>query len=554
MSAITRIRAWSNPGFTEDGPEAPRNGFTLPAPSVDLRNLDYEPSASRIFSEFKIADAVWESWRGMSFLEVTYSWNNSLSDTVLYGFIDEVELLSDSSGAAAVRVRWHVDEWMTYLSQARLGFGHVLRRPVGAADPIQSYERKRWFVDSDNVIVPQYEVEGSESSWWVLLARGRNESGRTLLEFITYPIRLSGGMLYGNDDILPPNRVRFPTLYDSIIGKWDELLGLDPNSIYGVWVLPVPPMGSSSVSGTGTSSNPVITSGNLWVPFSYTNPDTSLKIAAFHSFNTFQGTYESLFRMESGSVGGLTPTEINPIHLVGFTGESIGELPIGATYSSYTYRVIASATECYLEVRFDDENSRILGTCFSVPALPIDLTENAWSSYQYSGQREYDIDARNNQSIKSGIESATSGAISGALMGGFGPMGAGLGALTGAVAGGVSLGTDFLWFNEAEQGLKDKLAARQAPGILLSGGAWDAITHGTTVRSIRLRMDTYSASRASSERSLVGVKVDEYKSSNDTVRSSTGFYQIVNLAVTGSIPNSAKRSIANRFAKGVRLI
>jgi hypothetical protein len=50
MSAITRIRAWSNPGFTEGGPEAPHYGFTLPSPSEDLRNLDYEPSASRIFS------------------------------------------------------------------------------------------------------------------------------------------------------------------------------------------------------------------------------------------------------------------------------------------------------------------------------------------------------------------------------------------------------------------------------------------------------------------------------------------------------------------------
>lgn len=558
MSAITRIRAWSNPGFTEDGPEAPHYGFTLPLPSEDLRNLDYEPSASRIFSEFKIADAVWESWKGMSFLEVTYSWNNSLSDTVLYGFIDEVELLSDTTGAAAVRVRWHVDEWMTYLSQATLGFGHVLRRPVGAADPIQSYERKRWFKSAELDMITPYQVTGAEDSWWVLLAHGVTINGKTSIEFITWPVRLSGGYLYGYNTASPPEAKRFPTLYESVVGKWDELLGLDPNSIYGAWVLPTPPMDRSALSGAGASSVPIEVdqASALWEPFSYvSNPNPLVETAGFRSVTTQYGGYDEIFGVESKTIsGGLTPSELNPIHIVGFTGESIGTLPIGATYTSYTYRVIGSSTECYIEIRFDGTDSRILGTCFSIPALPLDLTENAWSSYQYSGQREYDVEARNNQSLKSGIESATSGAMTGALMGGFGPLGAAAGAIGGAISGGVSLATDFLWFNEAEQGLKDKLASRQAPGILLSGGAWDAVTNGTTIRAITLQMDSYSAGRAADERSLVGVKVDEYNSSNDTVRASTGFYQIVNLAVTGSIPNSAKRSIANRFAKGVKLI
>jgi len=546
MSAITRIRAWSNPGFTEDGPEAPHYGYTLPSPSEDLRNLDYEPSASRIFSEFKIANAVWESWRGMSFLEVTYSWNNSLSNTVLYGFIDEVELLSDTTGAAAVRVRWHVDEWMTYLGTATLGFGHVLRRPVGAADPIQSYGRKFWHVNSKSEIVPLSDLFTTDSTWWLLIAAGITDGGgNTELRYYAVPFDTTNTIVFADDGGGSP--VPFIPYRSLLYGCWDEDLGLDPAQIYGAWIVPVAPMGENYWSGYGTLSDPIVTAGtDSWV------------IAKHNSYAHFEtrilnSEYSLLFPETSVSYVA-TATELNPIAITGFEGESLGELPIGFSVTAAKYHVAVSATECYIVLRFDGTDSRIEGLCFTVPALPVDLTENAWSSYQYSGQRDYDVTHREQESIRSGVESIVSGGGSGALIGGIGPMGAAAGVVAGAISGAVSLGTDLLWYNEAEQNAKDKLAARQSPGILLPGGAWDAVTYGRTIMAVVLEMDSYSAGRASDERSLVGVKVDEYNSSNDTVRSSTGYYQIANLAVTGAIPNSAKRTIANRFAKGVRLI
>lgn len=547
MSAITRIRAWSNPGFTEDGPEAPHYGFTLPIPSEDLRNLDYEPSASRIFSEFKIADAVWESWRGMSFLEVTYSWNNSLSDTVLYGFIDEVELLSDTTGAAAVRVRWHVDEWMTYLSSATLGFGHVLRRPVGTVDPIQSYERRYWEVDSTTALIELSSIINTKDTWWVLLAAGIDDgAGNTRIQYYSYPIATDGGTAFGQESGTS-NVGQFVTLFETLSGMWDESLGIDPQSVYGVWILPYAPMGESYWSGAGTSANPI--TAPLLGPWNIEQgPHTTVYFKS-----VVPDDYADLFVRVSVSVSA-TSSELNPVHVTGFDGESLGVLPIGLTVSSATYHTVVSATECYIEIRFDGLDSRLEGLCFTVPAIPLDMSENAWSSYQYSGQRDYDIEARNIQSIKSGVESIASGGASGAILGGLGPIGAIAGAVTGAMGGVTSLAMDFGWGNAAEQSNRDKLAASQSPGILISGAALGIITYGRTISLVTMEMDTYSAGRVADERSLVGVKVDEYNSNNDTVRSSTGFYQIVNLAVTGSIPNSAKRSIANRFAKGVKLI
>jgi len=547
MSAITRIRAWSNPGFTEDGPEAPHYGYTLPTASQDLQNLDYEPSTSRIFSEFKIAGAVWESWRGMSFLEVTYTWNNSLSDTVLYGFVDEVELLSDTAGAAAVRVRWHVDEWMTYLSSATLGAGHVLRRPVGAVDPIQSYERRYWEVDSTSTLIELSSIISTKATWWVLLAAGIDDgAGNTRIRYYSYPIATDGSSAYGQESGTS-NIGQFITLFETLSGSWDESLGIDPQSVYGVWVLPYAPMGESYWSGSGSYSNP-ITAPLLGAWNIEQGPNSTV---FFKSVTP--NDYADLFVRVTVSVSA-TSSELNPVHVTGFDGESLGALPIGLTVSSATYHTVASATECYIEIRFDGLDSRLEGLCFTVPAIPLDMSENAWSSYQYSGQRDYDIEARNIQSIKSGVESITSGGASGAILGGLGPIGAIAGAVTGAMGGVTSLAMDFGWGNAAEQSNRDKLAASQSPGILISGAALGIITYGRTISLVTLEMDSYSAGRASDERSLVGVRVDEYNSTNDTVRASTGYYQIANLAVTGAIPNSAKRTIANRFAKGVRLI
>lgn len=546
MSSITRIRGWSNPGFSEDGPDAPHVGFTLPTASVDLNGLAYNPSVGRFFSEFKIAGAVWNVWRTISFIEVTYAWNNTASTTVLYGYVDEVELLSDTSGSAAVRVQWHVDEWMTYLGSSTLKFGHVLRRPYSseADTPIQGYERKYWVQDYHYTLLDTVKIN-NERTYWVLLAVGEVVGSDRIVRYYTFPFWKSGSTIFIRDGGVG---VSAPTYAQITAGLWDECLDLDPAGIYGAWVLPDCPFDPSDMTTSGNEITAI--SGSSGWELKAT-PGTCASIVSKTT-----AKYSDLFYEKSMSwTGAPTATELNPLRVTGFMGETIGDFPIGMSPTSYTYRIVASATECYVELRFVyGWYSRLEGTCFTVPALVLDLTENAWSSYQYSGQREYDITARNNESLKSGVQSIASGGMTGALMGGFGPMGAAAGAVGGTIAGAASMGMDFLWYNNAAQGAKDKLAASQTPGILISGGALDAVENGYDIAMCIMEMDAYSDGRASTERSLKGVKVDEYITSNTTIRSSTGFYQITELDVAGAIPNSARRTIAARFARGVRLI
>lgn len=545
MSSITRIRGWSNPGFSEDGPDAPHVGFTLPTASVDLNGLAYNPSVGRFFSEFKIADAVWNVWRTISFIEVTYAWNNTASTTVLYGYVDEVELLSDTSGSAAVRVQWHVDEWMTYLGSSTLKFGHVLRRPVGSDDPIQSYERKYWRIDQYTDLLDKTEL-ASRRTYWVLLAVGVTDNTHKLVEYYTFPFSLDDHQYYlGN----PGDGVfrSVPKYSDIVEGRWDELLDLDPQAIYGAWVLPVPPFNPSDLTEVSLG---IQVDADSW-----TVPSAPLGTAAAVVSDSAPLYQELFYKKTKTFTPSKTATELAPLRITSFTGEVVGELPIGLTVTGYDYRVVVSATECYIDIRFNSSwYAKLEGIGVTIPALVLDLTENAWSSYQYSGQREYDITSRNNESLKNGVQSIASGGMTGALMGGFGPMGAAAGAVGGTIAGAASMGMDFLWYNNAAQGAKDKLAATQTPGILISGGALDAINNGHDIALCKMKMDTYSKDRADTERSLVGVKVDEYITSNTAIRSSTGYYQITELDVAGAIPNSARRTIAARFARGVRLI
>lgn len=541
MAVISRIQAWRNPGFMEGGPRAPRVGHSLPNPDIDL-SVDVHPSADRMFSELRLP-VPFDEWRNICYLRITYEWTNETS-TVYCGWVDSVECISDSDSAAVTAVKWHVDEWGTWIGTAVLGYGHRLRRPYTneATTPIQSYERKFWTKGTTIDLIPKYNLDG-QRTWWVLLAAGVTVNQEKIVQYFTWPIAKDN-----HTYIIQPGAGQSgsscPQYQYVIAGAWDEMLGLDPAAVYGVWILPCPPMAASELQ---TNGNVIWTTSSVW---------QYKKVAdgsAFISQN-YPASYAALFAESSTVMTSKTATQLKPLKVTGFSGEILGEVPIGMSVSNYKYRTVASATECYIEIRLDDWYSKAIGTAFTVPALPLDLTQNAWSSYQYSGQREYDITSRKNETYKRGIEDTVSGAAQGALIGGFGGLGAGAGAAAGAISGVTKFYSEYLYFNEAAQSASDKLAASQTAGILISGGAFDAMEHGHDIALSEFSMDSYSNTRATNERSQIGVKVDEYISDNSSVKSSTGFYQIVNLEVGGSIPNSAKRYIANRFAQGVILI
>jgi len=555
---ITGLRGWNDVGYVQGGIEQPSISTIttgLAAGSEDVKvTSDLHPAIADQFSKLKVPITAWEDWRMLSYIEVTMTPNANTTPAtsyIYYGWVDRVSLISDTSGQAVVQIDWTVDWWRTFLTGASLDAGRILRRPFDneADTPIQGYPYKYRTSGLSTLISPM--TAGYYETWWILAAVSDTLGSDKVVRYISWPIN-GNYDLYSDDGAVPPVQKKIITTAETFSGLWDEIVGVDPSAVLGAWLLPYPPMTSSQISGDGYATN--MHASTFWkdVIVTHSIGGSPVDRVFFETLNV-QNPY-GYFPSKSGTITEFTSTEKNPIFLTGFTYEKILEVPVGMSIKNYTYRVMASATECYLEIRFAGGNSRTEGLCLTIPAPALDLTENAWSSYQYSGQREYDIDARNLATVQQGIEGTISGGVQGGIMGGFSNIGAGLGAIAGVTGAATAALIDYAVINPEVQRFQDRLHAKQTAGILISGSAMAVFVHGTAPLIALMSPDAYSASLIAAERAQKGIAVDEECADCGTqVGTGGGYWRISELIVTGDIPVEAKRFIASRFDAGVRL-
>lgn len=546
MSTITKIEIWNSPGFLEESVEVPKLGASLSTPSKTYTGT-YRPSVDRLLSELKIPDD-YSTLRDATYLRVTVDMNNG-TDQTFYGWVDSVEISSDTATYAMTTVRWHVDLWRTYSGSASFGSGHVRRKPTGS-HPLQGYDKIRRIVSSaTDLVTRQTFGQLSTSLWWAVLACTKDDGANNkTVEFRCWPV--FGVNVYLDSDGTHTG-TQCPTDAETFNGKWDELLGLSPNEITGCWLVPFFPLGT--LGGSGLQNDPFYV--GLLTGWEFANYGSGADLRAFFRTTTALASVRSQFPEISKTITTASSSERSQLVVTSWDGEPIQEIPVGASIGSYTYRVAASPTGLSIVFRFDGMSSRPEGLTATIPCPAMELSENAWSEYVYSGQREFDREMRQLQTLQGGIQSATGGALNGAVMGGLGSIGAGAGvglALAGAAA---STALDYYVFNPQIQEKNDRLMQSQSAGILLSGEARDVYVHGQAPRLITMAFDTYSETQASARDSQFGFSVDEFHTSlaSDLTSASTGFWQIDSLVVGGNIPAEAKRYIARRFAAGVRL-
>lgn len=562
---ITGLRGWNDVGYVEGGIEQPSIStitIGLAPGTEDVKvTSDLHPSVGKQFSQLKVAIAKWEDWRNLSYIEATMTPNaNNTPATsyVYYGWVEKVELISDTSGQAVVQIDWTVDWWRTFLASASLDAGRILRRPAPTNPstgwpPIQNWPYKYRTVDSSTDIITM-DVLSSYEIWWVVVAISDTYDGdKKIVRYLSWPI-IGYGDIYGDDGVTPLPIHTYISAHETFTGLWDEIVGVDPSAVLGAWLLPVPPMSHAQLTGSGTQASP-LTATTYWKEV-----DTSYTIGGITYNRCYMETIATAspyrqFPSESDTLGSaLTSYEEAPVVLTGFTFEKLLDIPCGMTIQSFTWRVMMSATECNLEIRFDGFVSRMEGLCLTIPAPALDLTENSWSSYQYSGQRQYEIDARNVASAAKGVEGVLSGGAQGALVGGFGPMGAAAGSAVGFVGPAINAGVELLVVNPEKQVIEDRLHTKQSAGILIPGSALAVFAHGDTPKAMQLQNDPYSASWIVQSIYQKGYAVSEEETDCGTqIGTGTGYWRISELIVTGDIPVEAKRFIAARFDAGVRL-
>lgn len=558
MSTITQIRLWYDTGFTEGCTEVPKINGSLPTPSLTY-DASFTPSTSDIFSRLKLR-VPYTTLMNCSYLAISLDMNNG-TDKVFYGWIDKVNIISDTESNPLTEILWHVDLWRTYISSVTVGSGMVNRRPLLTNDsvPPQSYPYRYISVSGEPIYLNDWNGAVANDRWTVIFTYNYNYKSYTTdeqgVEHLDINFTSSGIGSFPVSRAHPDTRQKVedynaPSLFEVMDGTWDELIGLDPESVKGVFLIP--------------TTN--VVSGYLTSPFQITQPQTAT-CGFYKADGLAMGT---LGAPAMTLTSPLMTDDVNTYYITGFDGEIIGSLPWGMSVSEIEYTIIVESSSAYIQLRCSDENSHVEGTCFTIPLPTLELSSNAWSSYVYSGARSADISQRQLEAEQSrestylstltGVGSSiTNAGMMGALAGGP------IGAIGSAAAGGVStiisgtIGAEMNYnlatkYNDMFQEITDYRKARQTNGLLMSGVGFNCLCTGRRPAIFKAVKDPYSVEQRANDISLYGVHVSEPRSSCQSLLLAGGPLQITNAVVTGSVPVEAKQHIRQRLAQGVRMI
>lgn len=535
MATISDLTMWKDCGFLEGDVRAPKIGATLPAGDYHLQE-SISPSKARLFSQLQLK-VEWTTLREMSYLRAVYELGSE--SITIYGWIDAVTLLSDSEEAPMTAVDWHVDYWRTYNQQMIFRDGHVNRSPVSQYP--QGFDVIRW--KKDRTIAT---FSSSVNVWWLIFTYVFSVTSTTQLATCVVPLKQNPATPAATYTYLGDGK-RTIDMSHVIAGTWEERLKLQPAHIKGAWLVPIDP---DDVTGTGIKDDPFVM-GEGWTLFNVENSEDY-----FYRMNS-----KGIFKEYSKSFESVSTSDIRKLVVTGMDGETVGEVPWGLGLSSLLYRLVVSASSCYIQIRTGIDG-HAEGTCYSIPAITLDAIENAWSEYNYSGQRAYDMNSRSLQAQQKLIGSVTTGLLGGGLAGATQEgmsaatiaKGAGIGVVSGALGGIASYALSEGVFNPKIQGLKDALVSKQSDGLIISGSGFDAIFHGSPPRLIGMTADDATVSKRSSILERYGMVVNKAVADCQSLINAGGPLQISNLTIGGTAPIEAKRYAKQLFERGVKLV
>lgn len=550
-----RFSIWRDAGYTEGCLERPSKTSSLPSP-----DFEYElyPSRSELLSRARVKED-YAQLIGCSYVRAIVQTEQGWK--VFYGWIDGVTCSSDNPDAPMTIIDWHVDYWRTYLGTASFKSGIVQRRPLLENDtvPPQTYPyRYMEYASSQTLLSPDY--------WFVVFTYTHNRtSGETTIAetcWGCYPV--SKNDPYKKFKI--KNGGNAPSLDETFGGSFDEILGLDPESVGGVWVSPIPP-----ARFTYSDDGCTMQSWSALSGYAETNCFTAVSINSFH--------YSESIPLNAG----IMTDDEHVMTVTGFQGEAIGTLPWGIEVGYLRVTLVASVESCYLRLRFQRyqteslNSSSAMGLVFTYPCVNVGLTSNAWSSYVYSGARETEREQRRLQTEQtkdlglsslgaslggSVIEGATAGAMMGAV---GGPVGSAVGAGVGALTSAIGTATTALkvsgeyavnqTYNDKFNRLSDYSHAVQTNTNILPAGSFEPFTTGISgLNIVETTKDSYSLSQRETDIAMYGVTVSEPTESCQSLIDAGGPIQITNLTVGGPIPPQAKTYFRDAFRGGVRIV
>lgn len=546
---ITKLKMWKDPGYTQGCTEVPPAGSKkLPAPDYTLATgQTLRPRKNSTLTALELPlnfTSVFE----MSYLYIEAS--DGAGSVALFGWIDSIE--QTASAEAAVLIRWNVDWWRSYSGTVTWGIGKITR----CSDA--TLRRPPDFTPRYNKFSLYAEIDDTNHEDWIIVSyQDTDSNGVTVSKILIWAA--GKRCLSGPPPITVSNT---PTLKDCYNGLLDEKLGLDPAAISGVWVSPICPCDSVTVGSDGSGDYYNMSQAVAGAPVSKTgygvpwiNQDKIRSHSAYISEITQTADDLTTYGVtdQYGSLVGTFPWQS-----VGDT--SPGGIRVKVDVGSTTASLLIlqdSPTKFYSLMRF----AGAAGCLIRLPLPVIPVNSNAWSSYVYSGQREYEMEtAKINQdqrftgNLLSVGQSAATGAVGGAMAGG------GKGAIAGtAINTGLSLATSFIQnevdtvFRDRLQDATDKLHINQSSNLLIPGDGmtWVNVSHKPCI--VKIEPDDVSKTQYGNMVACNGYPVEEFDNVSSYVAAG-GPLQIMDLNLTGSVPPEGKRAIKIMFENGVRII
>lgn len=459
----------------------------------------------------------------------------------VFGWIDGFSPIASKSPRSNTLMKWHVDYWLTYTiyewykaNRAAstpqyktwgFGSGRLIRGPEVYKRPC-GIEPRLWLVDSAE------DMFSVLPDPWAVIVCTATVGDQTNL--VHYYFHIGAPAPAGCS-------MSQPDWDDIYLGLLEEELGLDPETILGAWLCPFAPWTG------GTAQD--MTSRSVYYNAFLTNVNTVTK--NFDDPIITDDTHRLLFADPSGAEMYKAPWGLSIKRIFSWldVGTNAANLCVYLSETTSPPNEIKGAEGRYFT--------------FPLPALPI--TENAWSSYVYSGQRDYDIQSKmlqRKEAAVTGLANAGNAAIGGAVAGSMvAPV---AGTVTGALIGlsTATAGSAINYYvgqkyDSKNQAAVDKLVSNQTAGMIISAGSYAGLNPQAGYPGgwslITLRPDAVSRAEIENDASELGYRTDIYVPSCGTVIALGGGFKIEGLKITGGMPNEGKKSISDLFERGVHL-
>ena len=521
-----------------------------------------QPRKGKEFQEMEL-DIAWDEFAGCKLFTTPKlvvikfpSLNMAGSYTFIYGWVDDAEPVATKGPQTNTRIKWHVDWWLTwadynwfmvsgqmqilanwYPRRVTIGSGRLLKGPSQFARPSSSAPRK-WLLESAvSMTSDQDPHSGTERWWWAVMCTTK-ASGAPPSEVVTdivyyfWPI---GKKMSGAANASPD----WLSIYT---GQIEEEMGIDPSRIQGFWLAPFQPWTGGEIrdlpSGVSVLELTAVLSG-----ITYIKPLSK-------SVQT-DDRHKIVFTDPTGAEMFTAPWGISFKNIATW-------FDIGTSAASLC--VYLGETDAPIEERKGAE-----GRFFSFPLPSLPVTENAWSSYTYSGQRDYDMQQKaiqRDRSAVNGIAGIGTQAIGGALAGTAAAPGAGtaVGAVAGLASGIIGTAVNYFTageFDSRDQRNVDTLTSRQTAGMIVNAGGYYGIIQpcGSMIGWSMLTMvrDPVSLAEIEVEQEELGYDTDTYVVDCTNLISGGGPLRIEGLRIKGDIPKEGREYISGLFARGVHI-